>query len=134
MPWTNRPIGTTLLALFFIFGAGMASLTALMLLFPGSILEPLWRLNPRAHEGFGAMGAWAVLLMLTVATACAVAAAGLWRCTRWGTTLAIVILSVNLLGDTMNALIGRNWRTLIGLPVGGAMILYLMSQRRARRH
>lgn len=109
----------------------MASLTVVMLLFPGSILEPLWRLNPRAHEGFATLGAWAVVLMLVVATACASAALGLWRRARWGYISAIVILSINLLGDTMNAVITHDWRTLIGLPIGGAMIMYLVSKRRA---
>jgi hypothetical protein len=127
----NPPVLLRLLTLFFVFGAVMASLTVVMLLFPGSILEPLWRLNPRAHEGFATMGAWAVVLMLVVATACASAASGLWRRARWGYISAIVILSINLLGDTMNAVITHDWRTLIGLPIGGAMILYLVSKRRA---
>src|SRR5215813_13009167 len=96
MPCTARPFGVTLLSLFCVFGTLMASLTAVMLLFPGTILDLLWRLNPRAHEGFAMLGWWAVLLM----------------------------------GDTMNAVIGHDWHTLIGLPIGGAMIAYLVSRRR----
>jgi len=71
-----------------------------------------------------------VLSMALVASACAAAAFGLWRCARWGYITAVVILSVNLLGDSMNAVIEHDWRTLIGLPVGGAMIIYLVSKRR----
>lgn len=125
----NRPLGVTLLTLFFVFGTLMASLAAVMLSFPGSIMEPLWRLNPRAHEGFASLGFWAVLVMVLVATACAVAASGLWRCARWGYITAVVILSVNLAGDIINALVAHDWRTLIGLPIGGAMIVYLISKR-----
>ena len=127
----DRSAGVTALSLFFVFGALMASLTALMLLFPGSFLEPLWRLNPRAHEGFAAMGVWAVLVMAVVASACATAAIGLWRSARWGYITAVAVLSINLLGDTMNAFIAHDWRTLIGLPIGGAMIIYLLSRRTA---
>ena len=119
-----------MMALFFVFGALMSGLAAVMLLFPGSVLEPLWRLNPHAREGFATMGRWAVLLMAVVCTACATAAIGLWRGARWGYWTALAILSANLVGDTVNAFIGRDWRTLIGLPIGGVMIVYLLSQRR----
>ena len=129
MPSSPRSIGITALSLFFVFGAVMASITALMLLFPRSVLEPFWRLNPRANEGFAAMGVWAVLVMAVVATACATAAVGLWHSARWGYITAVVVLSINLLGDTMNAFIAHDWRTLIGLPIGGAMIIYLVSRR-----
>lgn len=100
-----------------------------MLLFPGTFLDSLWRLNPRAHEGFAMLGLWAVLLMVVVASACAATGFGLWRCARWGYITALVGLSVNLLSDTLNAFIGHNWRTLIGLPIGGAIIIYLVSRR-----
>jgi hypothetical protein len=41
--------------------------------------------------------------------------------------LAIGILAVNLAGDSMNAIFRHDLRTLIGLPIGGLMIWYLMS-------
>jgi hypothetical protein len=67
--------------------------------------------------------------MLGVAIACALAAIGLWIRARWGHRLAVTILAVNLLGDLFNALVLGDLRTLIGIPVGGAMIFYLMSAR-----
>lgn len=129
MSCMSRPLGVSLLTVFFAFGALMASLTSVMLLFPGSILDTLWRLNQRAHESFTALGFWAVLLMIAVATACATAASGLWRCTRWGYVTALVILSINLIGDTMSVFIAHDWRTLIGLPIGSGMIVYLTKKR-----
>jgi hypothetical protein len=39
------------------------------------------------------------------------------------------VLAVNLLGDTLNAIVRHDLRTLIGLPIGGALILYLTSKR-----
>ncbi|HTZ90097.1 MAG TPA: hypothetical protein VMA71_07145 [Alloacidobacterium sp.] len=95
------------------------------------MLEPLWKLNPRARDSFAAMGPWALLLMAVVCFACASAAVGLWRLTRWGFWTALVILAANLAGDLTNALIGGDWRTLIGLPIGGLMLAYLIRQRRA---
>ena len=108
----------------------MSGLAAVMLTFPGSVLEPLWRLNPRTQQGFTALGVWAVLLMTTVCAACIAAAVGLWRCRRWGLRTALAILIVNLVGDTANAVIEHDWHALVGLPIGAAMILYLVMQRR----
>ena len=126
----NRPVGIAGLSLFFLFGATMSALAVVMLLVPGSAIEPLWQLNPRAREGFANMGIWAILLMAVVSAACATAALGLWRCRVWGYWTALLILSINLIGDTANALVTRDWRTLIGLPIGSAMLVYLMAKRR----
>ncbi len=126
----RRLTGIALLSLFFVFGATMSGTAAVMLLFTGSALEPLWRLTPRAHEGFAEMGTWAVLLMVVVCAACVTAAVGLWRCTLWGWWAAVAILSFNLVGDTANAFLAHDLRTLIGLPIGGFMIAYLLRKRR----
>jgi hypothetical protein len=128
----RRPVGITVLSLFFAFGATMAAVSCIALLFPGSVLEPMWRLNPPAKEGFTQLGAWAPLLMAVVSIACATAALGLWRGAIWGWRVALSVLVVNLLGDAGNVAIRHDWRTIIGLPVGGAMIAYLLG-RNARR-
>jgi hypothetical protein len=121
----------TWLAVFFGFGALAAGLSALSLAFPGSPLEPIWRLNPAGRAGLGGLGAWAVLLMAVVSAACAAAAIGLWRGWPSGRRLAIALLVVNLAGDLLNAVVRGDLRTLIGLPIGGAMLWYLLSHRSA---
>lgn len=126
----DRPSGVTALSLFFMFGALMSSLAAFLLLFPGTVLDSMWRLNARAREGFAAIGLWAVLLMAAVCAVCVAAAFGLWRCTRWGFWIALAILSINLAGDVANTFVAHDWRTLIGLPVGGSMLAYLVMKRR----
>ncbi|MEP7227385.1 MAG: hypothetical protein ABI785_08495 [Gemmatimonadales bacterium] len=124
-----RPVGLVALTLFFGFGTLMSSVTALALAAPGAWSEQLWRLNPPARAGFEATGGWAVPLMLLVAAACAAAATGLWRGERWGHRLAVAVLSFNLLGDLANVLLRGDRRTLLGLPIGGAMLVYLLSRR-----
>jgi uncharacterized membrane protein (DUF2068 family) len=113
--------------MFFGLGALMATLTAIALLTPGRGLEPIWRLNPEAHVAFLSMGRWGVALMVVVAAACALSAVGLWIRARWGHRLALIVLTVNLLGDATNALTRGDLRTLIGLPIAGALIIYLLS-------
>lgn len=120
-------------AVFFGFGACMCVLTILLLSFPGTPLDSLWRLNPTARLGFQSLGiATAIVLMLVVGIACASAATGLWRRTTWGPRLAVIILSFNILGDLLNAFVRHDYRALIGLPIGGAMIAYLIRAKTIR--
>ena len=125
----RRPVGLTILAAFFTFGSLMALLASLGLLFPGGVLEPMWALNPQAQVGLTALHSWGVVLMLTVGIACALAAIGLWTRAVWGHHLAVGILAVNLVGDGLNVIVRGDLRALIGLPIGGAIILYLLRSR-----
>jgi len=125
----RRPLGLTLLSIFFAFGCVMASISCLALLVPGGFLEPLWRLNPQARLALGTMGLLGVALMLIVAVACALAAIGLWIRAPWGYQLAVVVLAVNLVGDVLNVVLRGDLRALIGVPIAGAFIFYLLSSR-----
>lgn len=119
-------------AAFFAFGTCACALTIALLLFPGTQLDRLWALNPEAQIAFQSIGRISVLLMFAVGSACALSAVGLWRNTRWGIPLAILVLAINIVGDLFNALVRHDYRALIGLPIGGAMIFLLARRRRAR--
>jgi hypothetical protein len=124
-----------LFGLFFAFGASMCLLTILLLLFPGTSLDSLWRFNPEGHSAFQSLGKISVLLLLVVGTGCAFAGTGMWQGTLWGARLALIILSVNIIGDLLNALIRHDRRTLTGIPIAGAMIVYLVRSRtKSQRH
>jgi hypothetical protein len=127
----HRSVGTTLLVIFFATGALICLVTMIALAFPGGFLEPIWRLKPKARVEFQQIGVWSVALMAGVGTACGLAAFGLARNVEWGRRLAIGVLTVNLIGDSLNALLCHDPRTLIGLPIGGLMILYLLKKRRS---
>ena len=123
------PAGIAALSIFFAFGAAMTGLTATLLVLPGSPLDAIWNLNPVARDELARIGVWAVALMLLVCIACAAAAIGLWKGAVWGRRLAVGILVVNLIGDVTNAVVRSDPRTLIGIPIAGAMIAYLLSRR-----
>jgi len=127
-----RPVGITALSMFFWAGAFISFIAAVSLLTPGSFLEPLWRLNPRAREGFAEIGGWAILLMGAVAVACAMAAAGVWRGSRWGYWLALILLAVNLIGDIANVFLGTEPRAAVGIPIVIAILVFLLVSRRVR--
>jgi hypothetical protein len=125
----DRPLGVTLLSVFFAAGTLPSTATALALAFPGPWAQTMWRLKPEAPGDFGRLGGLAIPLMLAVAASCAGAAVGLWTRRRWGHRLALAILSVNLIGDSVNAVVRGDWRTLVGVPIGGAMLAYLLRHR-----
>jgi hypothetical protein len=107
----------------------MCALTIILLLFPGTELDALWRINPDAHAAFQSLGTMSIFLMAIVGVGCASAAIGLARGARWGRRLALIILAINLVGDSVNTLVRHDLRTLIGLPIGMAMMIYLVKAK-----
>ena len=70
-----------------------------------------------------------MLLMSAVCIACALAAVGLWRGAKGGDRLSFGVLFVNLIGNTLNVVLGTEPRAAIGIPITGALLLYLASER-----
>ena len=124
-----RPFGVVALVMLFAIGSCASFLSAVSLTFPGSFLEPIWRLNPNAREGFSHVGGWAIVLMIGVCIACTFTAVGLWRGRRWGYWLAVVMLVVNLGGSIVNVITGIEPRAIIGIPIVGAILAYLLRKR-----
>jgi Predicted membrane protein (DUF2127) len=123
----SRPAGIVLLSLFFALGTVPSLTSAAALTWPGRWADAVWSLRPEAKVDFARLGFVAIPLMCFVALACAAAAVGLWTRRRWGHRVAVGLLGINLVGDTLNALFRHDWRTLIGLPIGIAMLIYLCS-------
>src|SRR5262245_49969616 len=108
----KRPAGVTVLSIFFLAGAVICLIAVSALLFPNSLIEPIWRLNPRGHVGFMRMGLWAIILLISVSAACAVAAVGLWRAAKWGHVIAVLLIAINLIGDVVNVVLGTERRAI----------------------
>jgi hypothetical protein len=129
-----RAVGRILLVIFFAAGALISLVVMLALVFPGNDLDSVWHLKPEAQTQFQAIGRGAsAVLMAIVATGCGFAAVGLTGNTEWGRQLAIGILTINLIGDSLYALFMHDAKTLIGLPIGGLMILFLVRTKRLAR-
>jgi hypothetical protein len=122
-----RTAGTIVLTIFFAAGAFICLTVILALAFPGSFLESIWQLKPKARVEFLQIGrGLSIALMIIVGGACAFSAIGLARKAEWGRRLAVAVLSINLFGDSLNALVRHDPSTLIGIPIGALMIWYLV--------
>jgi len=124
-----RPIGIVALIIFFAAGTLISFLAGVSLLFPSGTLNEIWRLNPHGHEGLLRIGGWAVVLLLAASASCASAAVGLFKRTRWGHIMAIVLIGINLLSDIVNTVSGIEPRAIVGIPIALLIILYLFKQR-----
>ena len=129
----TRPFVIQILLILFVIGTAASLIAVISLTFPGSFLEPVWKLNPHAREGFAGMGGWAVLLMLAVCVACLFTTIGLWRGLRWGYWLAILMLIGNLAGDVIKSIYGTERRAIIGIPIV-LFLLFLVMRRRTREY
>lgn len=125
----HRPLGITALSIFFLIGSLISFIAGFSLLRPGSFLEPMWRLNPRGHEGLVRIGVWGAALLFAASTSCGVAAIGLWRRARWGHVTAVTLIAINLISDLANAILGTEPRAIVGVPIASALLLYLLSKR-----
>jgi hypothetical protein len=123
------PLAIVLLSIFFAAGALVCIVVMLALAFPGSAFEIIWKLKPEVRDDFLQLGDWSVALMALVGAACGLAAFGLARMAEWGRRVAVCILTVNLIGDMVNAVFRHDPRTLIGLPIGGFLIWYLSKKK-----
>jgi len=124
-----RPLGITALIIFFLAGTLISFPAGVSVLVPSGFFEPMWRVNPRGHDGLVRIGLWGVALLFAASISCAAAAIGLWRRTRWGHGIAVALIAINLLSDFANAVMGIEPRAIVGIPIAFALLLYLLSKR-----
>lgn len=125
----KRPFGITALIIFFLIGSLISFIAGFSLLREDSFLEPMWRVNPRGHDGLVRIGLWGVALLFAASISCGAAAIGLWRRARWGHVIAVILIAINLISDIANAVLGTEPRAIIGVPIALALLLYLLSRR-----
>jgi hypothetical protein len=131
--FSARPAGVTAIASLFAFGVLATGLALATLAAPGGVLDTIWRVNPRGHEAFLRMGAWAYPLLGAVCLACTATTFGLMARKKWGYRAAVFMLLMNLAGNLANAITGNEPRAIIGVPIV-ALILWYLSTPGIRRY
>jgi hypothetical protein len=125
----NFSRGITATGIFLAFGAVMASVAAITLIWRDNALHHVWALNPRAYNRLAPYGRPVGILFLLLAVALAVAAVGWLKHRRWGWRLAAVIIALQVLGDFFNLFSGRMVDGAVGVTIAGALLLYMTRGR-----
>ena len=85
--------GFTAMGIFLFFGSITASLAATTLLWPGTVLDRVWALNPVAYKQLAPLGGTVGLLFLLLGAILATSGIGWFRRRLWGWRLAVVIIA-----------------------------------------
>jgi hypothetical protein len=121
-----KPSGFAAVGIFLFFGATMASLAAITLLWRGTSLDRIWRLNPAAYRQLAPLGRGVGGLFLLLGLALAAAGIGWFRRRLWGWRLAVAIIAIQIIGDVVNCIRGDWQHGAIGVVIAGALLLYLL--------
>ncbi|MGE5053743.1 MAG: hypothetical protein ACM3WP_06220 [Acidobacteriota bacterium] len=117
--------GLTAVGVFLCFGAAMAALAAITLLWPGTPLESMWSLNRVAYSQLFPRRLIVGPLFVLLSFVLICAAIGWFQRRRWGWQLAVTIICIQLAGDLVNFLRGDWLRGIIGVLLAGALLAYM---------
>jgi hypothetical protein len=123
---TKSPKGIIAVGIFLFFGAVMASFAGTTLVWPGTTLDRLWALNPRAYKELAPHTKAVGIPFLVLGVTLAVAGMGWFKRRLWGWQLAVGIIAVQVLGDLVNAFMGDLVRGGVGFVIAGALLVYLL--------
>jgi hypothetical protein len=121
--------GFTAIGIFLLFGALMASLAAVTLLWRGTALDRIWALNPAAYRQLAPLGGIVGIFFLALGIALTAAGIGWFRRRLWGWKLTVVIIATQVLGDVANCLRGDFVRGGTGVIIAGALLLFLLRSK-----
>ena len=116
------------IGIFLFFGMTMAALSGTTLVWRGTKLDRIWTLNQRAHLQFAPMGPTIGLGLLLLALALGAAAVGWFQKKKWGWSLTVCIIAIQVVGDLVNLARGDYNSAGIGVVIAGALLIYLCRQ------
>jgi hypothetical protein len=121
--------GFIAMGVFLSFGAVMASLAAITLLWRGTPLDRVWALNPTAYQQLAPFGRVVGVLFMVLGVALLTAGIGWFRRRLWGWRLAGAIIATQVLGDVINC-VRCDWlHGGTGVVIASALLLFLLQPK-----
>jgi hypothetical protein len=114
------------IGVFLVFGSVMAALAGVTLVWPGTPLDRMWRLNARAYAQLVPLGRAAGMPFLLLGYALAVASVGWFKLRIWGWRIAVAVIGIQVLGDVVNIFLKHFVEGAVGVAIAGALLLYLL--------
>jgi hypothetical protein len=118
--------GITAMGIFLFFGATMASLAGVTLIWRGTILDQMWAINAPAYRQLAPFGKTVGIPLLLLGATMAVAGTAWFKRRVWGWRLAVAIIATQVFGDLVNAFMGDLVRGGVGFVIAGALLVYLL--------
>src|SRR5690242_9363341 len=118
--------GFRAMGVFLYFGAIIATLAGVTLIWSGTFLDHLWILNLRAYRQLSRLGTTAGTAFLSLAVIRVVAGVGWGGRRNWGWVLVVVIIATQVLGSLVNAAKGDFLRGSVGLIHSSALLYFLL--------
>jgi hypothetical protein len=125
----RSPCGMLAMGVFLLFGAAMACLAGTTLLWPGTVLDRTWALNPRAYRELAPLGWMVGITFLLLSAALFTAGVGWFRGRPWGWSLAVALIATQVLGNIVNLFLGHIAEGATGSIIAGALLAYLLLPR-----
>lgn len=118
-----RPKAVTVVAVFLFFATIIAVVVGASLLFPNPLLDWLWELNRPAEAVFRSFGRIAGVALILLGLATFAAARGLLRRDLWAWWFAIILFTVNGIGDLVSFVATGDWlRSASGVVISSVFI------------
>jgi hypothetical protein len=107
----------------------MAALVGTTLAWRSTVLDRVWILNKAAYRQLSPAGKSVGALFFLLSATLATAAMGWFTRRPWGWGFAVAIISVQVTGDLVSLVRGDFLRGGAGLPIAGALLLYLLQPK-----
>jgi hypothetical protein len=114
------------MGIFFLFGALMATLAGVTLVWRGTALDGMWALNPRAYNQLAPYGKNLGIPFLLLGITLAISGVCWFKRRVWGWRLAVVIIVTQVLANFVTALMGGVTKGTVGVIISGALLSYLL--------
>lgn len=117
--------------LFDLWGShgGSCALAGTTLVWPRTVLDRMWTLNPRAYRDLAPFGKAVGIPFLLLRITLAVAGVGWFKRRAWEWRLAVVIIAMQVVGDVVNCVRGDLLRGGISAVIAGALLLFLLQPK-----
>jgi len=122
---TRSRLARTAFLGFLIIAAGIAAMASFTMFVTGTVLGSIWTTKEHSYHQLLHHKVPVGLGFAALAVILALAAAGWARRKRWGWLLGVLILTVNLLSDTVSLIASRQPADLLAVAIGAAILSWL---------
>jgi hypothetical protein len=118
----RRPLS---LDVFFAVATGITAVTGISLLLPGSFLDAMWRIKPEEHMQLLSAGVPVSVGFFGLSAIMAITSIGAFLRQRWAWRLAIIVFTINGLGDAIRAALGAAVEGVVGVSAVALILFWL---------